>query len=72
MTAWVTQLSGVAGDQADFCRRRGVEGCDAASEAGLYLPAEVVGDDLVFACGDAVEGECCDVRGVRLWQVRSR
>jgi len=72
MTAWVTQLSGVAGDQAGFCGRRGGRGLRRASEAGLYLPAEVVGDDLVFACGDAVEGECCDVRGVRLWQVRSR
>jgi hypothetical protein len=25
--------------------------------ACLCLPAEVVGDDLVFVCGDAVEGE---------------
>lgn len=57
MTAWVTQLSGVAGDQGRLLREAGVDGCDAASEAGLYLPAEVVGDDLVFVCGDAVEGE---------------
>ena len=29
-------------------REVGVEGRDAAGEAGLYLPAEAVSDDLVF------------------------
>ena len=49
---------------ADGCRGSGrllqevgVEGCDAVGGAGVYLPAEVAGDDLVFVGGDAVEGK---------------
>jgi hypothetical protein len=32
-------------------------GLGSGGTDGVYLPAEVVGDDLVFVCGHAVEGE---------------
>jgi hypothetical protein len=38
-------------------REVGAEGCNAVGEVGLYLSAEVVGDDLVFVCSHAAEGE---------------
>jgi hypothetical protein len=45
-------------------------GLDATGESGLYLPPEVVGDDLVLVCGLSPVGCVCWLGSLRLCRLR--